>query len=89
MKRIYKYPFQNRRVADIYLPVGAQVLTVQEQHGDLVLWALVEPDNDVEKRSFVTVLTGVESFNWPDPTYLATIQSEGGTFVRHVFEVKP
>jgi len=43
MKVIWKYPLVVADVQTLLLPEDAQPLAVQEQHGDLCLWAHVDP----------------------------------------------
>jgi hypothetical protein len=69
------------------MPVGAKILTAQIQRGDIQLWALCpSPQGHYLDRVIMVHGTG-----WPivfDPgRYVATVQSESGTYVWHVFEV--
>lgn len=86
MKRIFKYKLQVNDEVAVALPAGAEILSVQEQHTKLCLWALVDPAADTEQRVFAIVETG-ESFGYATPnyTYIATVQMM--PFVWHVFEV--
>lgn len=91
MRVIYKYPL---RLADhqiLRLPEGGTVLSVQEQRGQLVIWAAVDmsqPDVNVEFR---IVGTGnpfpndmLDGYVW-----LGTVQEREGVFVWHVFGKGP
>lgn len=42
-KKIYKYPLETADRQKLILPKGAQILTVQEQHGQPYVWALIDP----------------------------------------------
>lgn len=44
MKRVYKYPVEIADVQTILLPIGVQILSVQEQNGKAYLWAIVNPE---------------------------------------------
>lgn len=57
-KTIYKYPLviTDRQVVE--LPVGARLLHVDDQFGQLHLWALVEQYAPTEPRTFRIVGTG-------------------------------
>jgi len=83
MKTIWKYALDFQTIVDI--PKGAKVLTVQEQRGDPQLWAIVDPDAETEKRTFIIYGTG---HNMPDDPgeYVGTFQQLGGNLVFHVFE---
>ena len=67
------------------MPAGAQVLTVQEQHGQPQLWAMVEPLMPKVDRLFRIYGTGHEILAGAR-TYIDTFQIEGGASVFHVFE---
>jgi hypothetical protein len=62
--RIYKYPL---RIADeqaVPMPAGARILSVQDQDGQLCVWALVDADvhadtrTPMPRRTFYIVGTG-------------------------------
>lgn len=84
MKLIYKYqiPFPD---AVIDMPIGAEILSVQEQHGIPTMWALINDEVGTIKRKFSFYGTGhpihIDNFK-----FLATIQ-RGKGLVWHVIEV--
>ena len=84
MKTIYKYPFRIDDSVSVTLPVGAQILSIQEQNGVPCIWAVVDPEAPFEKRRFYVRGTG---HPMPDPPwhFLATVQF--GPLVFHFFEV--
>lgn len=73
----------------LLMPKGAEVLTVQVQHGKPQIWARVDPDAPKETRWFGFFGTG-----HPIPgeaagvqfTYVDTFQVEAGQLVFHLFE---
>lgn len=67
------------------MPFGAQVLTVQMQHGAATLWALVEPGASEDKRHFLIVGTG-HSFDASGLRYVGTFQVAHGALVWHLWE---
>lgn len=76
----------------LQMPCGAEVLTVQVQRGQVVLWAMVDPaEEETEQRTFCAFWTGM-GFSYNQPMrYLGTITrpSDGhtlGDLVYHVFE---
>jgi hypothetical protein len=67
------------------LPVGAQPVHVREQHGAVVVWAVVDPDVEgVEQHRFLVTATG-ESFERGQAQYLGTAHLLSGQLVFHVF----
>jgi hypothetical protein len=88
-RRVFKYPVSgsalvaNHGMFDLELPIGAQVVHVSMQHGQLCLWALVDPDAAAERREFVMCGTG-----HPVPENATHVQSflmDDGEFVWHIF----
>lgn len=66
------------------MPQCADILTAQMQGRQLCLWALVQPENKMETRTFSIFGTGhpIDDVG----RYIATFQIEGGTLIFHVFE---
>ena len=65
------------------MPEGASILSIQEQHGRITLWAKCPPGDSVEHRHFFIAGTG---WDLPDGVliFLETVQIEG--LVWHIFE---
>jgi hypothetical protein len=82
MKTIWKLRLTTDNVFQV--PVGAQILSVQEQGGSIRLWALVDPDAVTEARRFSIYGTGCPLPDRP-MTHLGTVQVSG--FVWHAFEL--
>jgi hypothetical protein len=85
MNTIYKYTL-SESVNEIKMPQGSIPLTVQEQHGNTQLWALVDPDKPTITRTFEIYGTGHEVKDHQNLFYISTIQVAGGTLIFHVFE---
>jgi hypothetical protein len=69
------------------LPIGARILSIQEQSLVYVLWALVDENADASARTISMIGTGWE-IRGPDTlVYINTIQQ--GSFVWHFFERVP
>ena len=85
MKTIYKYTLTGLDKGRLELPVGAEILTVQEQRGMVCLWAIVEPKAKKETRVFKIFGTGHDIPDNPGK-YINTFMTDGGAFVWHVFE---
>ena len=85
IRRIYKYTLKLQDEQDVSMPLGAVLLSIQEQHGNLTVWAHVDPSEKtmVDKR-FRIYGTG-HDIDWEDGRlhYAATVQS--GAMVWHVF----
>lgn len=79
---IYKYALKHARNV-VALPLFAKVLCVQEQRGEICLWASVTPDGDIQERTFDVAVTGGHA---PTGEYVGTVQLHGGDLVLHVFE---
>ena len=85
MKTIYKWTLTPGST-DLHMPTGAQVLTVQMQGTQPQLWALVDPKQPKEWRTFDIFGDGNPVPNDPLLIYVATFQMDGGSLVWHVFE---
>lgn len=85
MLSIWKFEIPMHEGAEIMMPEGAEVLTVQAQRGEPFLWARVNPDAPKIKRLFAVHGTGHPI---PDDgrKHLGSFQLHGGSLVFHVFE---
>lgn len=91
MKTIWKFPLkENHGIQNVYMPVNAEVLTVQQQFDKPVLWAIVRPDVPKELRMFELIMTGGEFAarkKDDERKYVGTYQTDGGEYVAHLFEI--
>lgn len=87
MSVIFKYKINdfNGAKTRISLPKKSKILDIQEQNNEIFLWALNEPENDLEERTFVTIGTE-HSFDSKTLEYVKTVQSD--IYVWHIFEEK-
>lgn len=87
-KKIYKYPIEIKDKQQLELPVGAEILSVQTQYGEVQMWALVDPNAQKETRMFEVFGTGNDVYYdmGVDRVFISTIQLEGGALVFHIFE---
>lgn len=85
--RILKYPIPANSFFELELPKPARILSIQEQKGELMLWAAGQEGGRTEKRRFTILCTG-ERFEDPvnQLVYLTTVQH--GILVLHIFEVR-
>lgn len=102
-KVIWKFPLKITKYQTIQMPHGADCLTVQTQRvyaidmggaedfnhfrDELMVWALVNPDNTLNSHGFHIfgtghVLEGAEALNF-DGRYIGTVQMDA--LVWHVF----
>jgi len=68
------------------MPDGARILHAGEQHGQICVWALVDPSAPLKPRVIKVVGTGW-LFTESNLTYIGTVTLEDGALVFHVFEV--
>lgn len=87
--QIYSASFAaERSKAAIRMPSNAKILKVDEQYGDICVWALVDTDNAPETRTFQLFGTGHEipvdaasGF-----VHVGSVMLLSGRLVLHVFE---
>lgn len=91
-RRIWKYTLALKALQKVAMPLGArqQLLSVQRQGEDIVLWAIVDADEPrIDRVTVLIVGTGREM---PDrctlQSYVGTVETVDG-FVAHVFVVEP
>lgn len=86
---IWKFPLVIDGEQVVEMPIGAEILTVQMQHGFPFMWALVDPEAGRESRTIRIIGTG-HHFGPPVESlalrYISTIQTDSGLLVWHVFE---
>lgn len=87
MRKIYKYHLAIETYQEIEIPIDAKLLSVQMQHGNPMLWALVWDfkDKPKEMRSIWIYGTGHEISENPGE-YISTFQMAGGNLVFHAFD---
>lgn len=85
MITIHKYQFEIADSVVIEMPEGANVLSVQVQDGEPMMWAVVETTYCLKKKAFRIYGTGHKlDFFATEGKYIGTIQHNG--FVWHIFE---
>ena len=84
MKLVYKYEvnMQGRTL----LPIGAEILRIESQHGTIQLWALIEPDNTFEARAILIAATGELLPENAALRHINTFLMDDGNYVFHAFE---
>jgi hypothetical protein len=84
--RILKFNFPISDRIQIQMPKGAKVLSVQIQHDQPTLWAICNPDAEIETRKFFICGTG-HPIDLEGKVYVGTFQMTQGALVWHLFEV--
>lgn len=82
--KVFKYTLA-KGANTIHMPQGATILDMQEQRGEVAMWALTDETAPLEERHFSAYYTGALLPDNP-ATYVATAQFHGGDTVLHVFE---
>jgi hypothetical protein len=83
-KVIWKYAIPVDHEFTIKMPKGALILKAATQYGLPVMWAMVDPAAEKEKRAFFIVETGV-SFSKAGQ-YIGSFLMHNDTYVIHLFE---
>ncbi|MDP3703094.1 MAG: hypothetical protein Q8R78_01720 [Candidatus Omnitrophota bacterium] len=86
MKTVWKYPIPVAGLFTLEMPAGAEVLSVQIQRGNPMLWTLVETDFPKRERAFRIVGTGHELLNANELEFRGTFQVRDESEVFHLFE---
>lgn len=84
---VYKYKLKKVGETVLEMPVGAEVLCLQLQYGEPVIWALVDKDAPTMLRKFQFYATGEPLI--PPMTkanYIGTCQVARGELIFHLFE---
>ena len=87
MKTIWKFELETTDVFIVDMPIGAEILTVQEQYGKPCLWAVVDDDVEKERRAFCIHGTGHPVESPEVKKYIGTYQLMEGALIFHVFEL--
>lgn len=86
-KQIWKFDFSTTDNFELNLPKGAEILTVQTQHGRGRIWAICDTETkETELRKFAIAGTG-NPFDFTGKKYIGTYQEHEGRLVWHLFEI--
>lgn len=85
---IWKYPLQVTDSQTVAMPKASRILTVKTQAGQPCLWAWVDSEAPLEKRTFETFGTGHPMPSSRAREHIGSYQLNGGALVFHVFEVR-
>ena len=89
MRKIFKYHVPVIDRFELSLPIGAEILKIDIQDSSMeksFMWALVNPEAELEVRKFRLVGTGhpIEEENLH---HISTFKMLGGRLMWHVFEI--
>lgn len=87
MTQIWKYPIKTTDSQYVFMPEGAEILTVQMQDEVPCIWAIVDPENEKIPRYLRIFGTGhniKESIG--KLSYVGTYQINEQNLVFHIFE---
>lgn len=87
-KTIWKYELEVTGKNILLIPQDAEILSVQTQNETPCLWALVNPDSQLEERYFEMFGTGhpVHCDMGVNRKFIGTFQMSDGALVFHLFE---
>ncbi len=83
MRTIWKFTISPN--CTLEMPVGAEILDIQVQHGEPQMWVLVDPFAPIVKRSFNVYRTG-QQLDDDVGLYIGTFLVFEGNLDCHVFE---
>lgn len=91
MLTVYKYPLKLQDHWSLEMPIGAKILSVDNQREQITLWALVDasPEAPTEVRSFLIRGTGHNIDEGLNLEFIGTVLVHDGGLVWHVFELQP
>ncbi len=83
--KIFKYPVQMKDRFTLLMPDGAQPISVQMQHGEPQVWAIVNTDAPLTPRQFYLRGTGHDMGDAIGSRFIGTFQVDG-SLVFHLFD---
>ena len=86
MITVYKYVIPLVDQPRLRMPRKADILSVGEQLGQLVLWARVDTDYPDVTRALRVYGTGHPAPDAQIHQFVGTVQTDGGSLVWHVFD---
>ena len=86
-KSIYKYQLGVVGSQLIKMPKDAEILSVKNQQENLVVYALVTPDEEIVERRILVYGTGhpIRADIFDDFDFVGTVNMNSATLVWHVF----
>lgn len=88
MRSVWKFSVPENDIFTRWMPRGAIILSIAEQHGDACMWAEVDPKAPEETRSFRLAGTGHPMPSNEKRRFIGTVPLHGGSLVFHLFEIE-
>ena len=86
MKKIFKYRLEPADVQRLYILKGSKILSVEEQYGKVVLYALVDDTyGELDCFKIFVKRTGHLADDVSDCKFLGTVKLDEGRLMFHVF----
>lgn len=86
-RQIFKYQLDTTDIQQVEMPEGAEILCVQTQYGIPCIWALVQPNAALSKRTIEIFGTGHNVPENANRKYIGTYQLRQVNLVFHCFEL--
>lgn len=86
--KIYKYKLEPQIRQGLWLNEGATILSVTEQKGEMVMYALVDPKKGELPYDVLILATGEEVPSWINfgaYKFVGTVKMDNGNLMWHVF----
>ena len=83
---IWKFPLEVADEQMVEMPKNAEILSVQNQKGKAVLYAMVATSNETEKRCIITLGTGHTMPEGFRLVYIGSVSFYDGKIIFHYFE---
>jgi hypothetical protein len=84
LRQVFKYYLPIHGLTGMPVPMGAQVVHVDEQDGKVTIWMEVDPDAPRRERVFFSYFTGEDINPWD--VYCGTAKLDDGKLLVHVYE---
>ena len=87
MNAIYKYELSEDKVQWVSLPLNSIILSVVEQYQKIVMYVIVDAEQEnTQEIEFLLLGTGqIFNYVFDDYTFLNTVNLSGGGLMFHVF----
>ena len=84
MNTVYKYDLELKEEQVLSLPADAEILSIQEQGGNLCAWVSVDTEKPERDKTIIISGTG-NAIYYKDLRHITTLQM--GSMVWHFFEL--
>ena len=85
MKIIGKYTLEIRDEQILTLPIGSKILSAKEQFNTMVLYAIIDTEEEIKEFYFIRIYGTGHPFETPMYNYLDTVKLQDGRIMYHVF----